>query len=150
MKTATLAIATVLGAGYSPFAPGTAGSLAALPLAWLLMTAGPVWYPLAVGLLFVVGVWASGRAEVYYGQKDCGRIVVDEAVGMLITLYHSPATPFYFAAGFFLFRFFDVVKPFPARRIDMRMEGGLGVMLDDVAAAAYALACLYGIRAVLT
>lgn len=145
-KTA-ITIASGLGLGYSPIAPGTAGSLLGLPLAYLFAGMGAVWYAALTLLVFVVGVWAAGRAEVIYGQKDCGRIVIDEVAGMLITMFMLPVSPAYLLAGFLVFRFFDIVKPFPARRIDQRMGGGLGVMLDDVFAAIYANICLQALGA---
>ncbi|MBI5695240.1 MAG: phosphatidylglycerophosphatase A [Nitrospirae bacterium] len=142
-----ITIASGLGLGYSPFAPGTAGTLLGLPLAYLFAGTGLYWYAALTLLVFAAGVWAAGRAEVIYGQKDSGRIVIDEVAGMLVTMYTLPVTPFYLVVGFFLFRFFDILKPFPARRIDQRMGGGLGVMLDDVAAAVYANLCLQAVRA---
>lgn len=149
MKPITLAIATGMGTGYSPVAPGTAGSLLGLPLAYLLARLGHPWHPILIGLLFIVGVWASGRAEEHFGQKDPGKIVIDEVVGILITLYLVPVTPLYFALGFVLFRIFDISKPFPVSRIDAGIKGGWGIMLDDVAAAVYANICLQGARALL-
>lgn len=145
-KTA-ITIASGLGLGYSPVAPGTAGSLLGLPLAYLFAGTGLYWYAVLTLLVFAVGVWAAGRAEVIYGQKDCGKIVIDEVAGMLVTMYTLPVNARYLILGFFLFRFFDIVKPFPARRIDQRMGGGLGVMLDDIAAAVYANLCLQAVRA---
>jgi phosphatidylglycerophosphatase A len=151
----TILIASGLGTGYSPVAPGTAGSALGVGLAALYAWAGGfvrfegLIFPALILILFVVGVWASGRAEVIYGQKDCGKIVIDEVVGMLITLYLLPATWLYLTLGFFMFRLFDIVKPFPARRIDQRLGGGLGVMLDDVVAGIYANLCLQALGAVL-
>ena len=149
---AAVIIATGLGSGYSPVAPGTAGSVVglavALPFALWGGTAtlGGAWYAAVTLVLFAAGVWAAGRAEVIFGQKDCGKIVIDEIAGMLITLYLLPATWVYFTLGFFLFRIMDILKPFPARRIDQRMGGGLGVMMDDVVAGIYANLCLQLIR----
>jgi phosphatidylglycerophosphatase A len=150
-------IASGLGTGYSPVASGTAGSLLGLLVAFLFAymsgggpgVLGSGWYLLMAGALLAVGVWAAGRAEEIYGQKDCGKIVIDEVVGMLLTLYLLPPTWLYFVLGFFLFRFFDIIKPFPARRIDMNVKGGLGVMFDDVAAAVYANLCLQLVRVAL-
>ena len=151
----TILIASGLGTGYSPVAPGTAGSALAVVLAALYAWAAGLGrfegllYPALILLLFVVGVWAAGKAEAIYGQKDCGKIVIDEVVGMLITLYLLPASWLYLTLGFFMFRLFDIVKPFPARRIDQGLGGGLGVMLDDVVAGIYANICLQALRAVL-
>jgi phosphatidylglycerophosphatase A len=153
LRKITIAISTGLGTGYSPVAPGTAGSVLGLAIAFLftygcrgLGVYGGTGYFALMAALFVVGVWASGRAEAIFGQKDSSKIVIDEVVGMLLTLYLLPASLFYLITGFFIFRFFDIVKPFPARRIDTKLEGGLGVMLDDVVAAIYANLCLQGVK----
>ena len=131
-------IATVGYSGYFPVAPGTVGSLAGL-VAYLL-----VWWSrsmaLEIGLivlLFAAGVWAGTIAERYFGGIDPGPIVIDEVVGMLITLAFIPVGLSGALIGFVLFRVFDVVKPYPARRLE-RLHGGLGVMADDAMAAIYA------------
>lgn len=131
-------IATVGYSGYFPVAPGTVGSLAGL-VAYLL-----VWWSrsmaLEIGLivlLFAAGVWAGTIAERYFGGIDPGPIVIDEVVGMLITLAFIPVGLAGALIGFVLFRVFDVVKPYPARRLE-RLHGGLGVMADDAMAAIYA------------
>jgi phosphatidylglycerophosphatase A len=140
-------IATVGYTGYFPVAPGTVGSAAGL-VVYLL-----VWWsqsPLVeVGLivgLFLAGIWAGTTAERYFGGIDPGPIVIDEVVGMLITLAFIPVGPSGAIAGFFLFRLFDVVKPFPARRLES-LHGGLGVMADDAMAAIYANLALRGVMA---
>lgn len=131
-------IATVAYCGYFPIAPGTVGSAAGL-LVYLL-----VWWAestvVEVGLivvLFAAGTWAGTTAERYFGGIDPGPIVLDEVVGMLITLAFIPVGLSGAIAGFFLFRVFDVLKPFPARRLES-LHGGLGVMADDAMAAIYA------------
>lgn len=131
-------IATVGYCGYFPIAPGTVGSAAGLA-AYLL-----VWWaqspPFEVALiagLFLVGVWAGTIAERYFGGIDPGPIVLDEVVGMLITLAFIPVGLSGALAGFVLFRLYDVVKPFPASRLE-RLHGGFGVMADDAMAAVYA------------
>jgi phosphatidylglycerophosphatase A len=131
-------IATVAYCGYFPIAPGTVGSAAGL-LVYLL-----VWWAestvVEVGLivvLFAAGTWAGTTAERYFGGIDPGPIVLDEVVGMLITLAFIPVGLSGAIVGFFLFRVFDVLKPFPARRLES-LHGGLGVMADDAMAAIYA------------
>ena len=131
-------IATAGYCGYFPFAPGTVGSAAGL-LVYLL-----VWWthsPLVeIGLivaLFALGVWAGTRAEQYFGGIDPGAVVIDEVVGMLITLAFIPVGWSGALTGFLLFRMFDVFKPYPAGRFE-RLHGGLGVMADDAMAAVYA------------
>jgi phosphatidylglycerophosphatase A len=131
-------IATVGYCGYFPIAPGTAGSAAGLLFYLLVRWSGsPV---VEVGLilgLFAAGVWAGTISERYFGGIDPGPIVMDEVVGMLITLAFIPVGLSGAIAGFVLFRLFDVVKPFPAGRFE-KLHGGLGVMADDAMAAVYA------------
>lgn len=135
-------LATGLGSGYAPVAPGTAGSLVGLALALPLLRL-PVWAYLAVtAAVCAVGVVASGRAEAHFGRKDAGAIVIDEVAGMLLTLTATGGTPAELAAGFLLFRVLDIVKPFPCRRAE-GLKGGLGVMADDVVAGLYACLLLH-------
>lgn len=132
-------IATVGYCGYFPFAPGTVGSAAGLvfyALVWWI--ASPLFETMFIVGLFAAGVWAGTTAERYFGGVDPGPIVMDEVVGMLITLAFIPALGWSgLLAGFLLFRVFDVLKPFPAGRFE-RLHGGLGVMADDAMAAVYA------------
>lgn len=131
-------IATVGYCGYFPFAPGTVGSAAGLVFYALVWWSGSTLVEVAMILaLFGAGVWAGTTAERYFGGVDPGPIVVDEVVGMLITLAFIPVGWSGAIAGFFLFRIFDVIKPFPARRLEA-LHGGLGVMADDAMAAVYA------------
>jgi phosphatidylglycerophosphatase A len=133
-------IATVFGAGYSPFAPGTVGSAVTVALLWLIpfSRAGLVLFLVAV---VVVGTWAAQRAERVIGGKDPGAIVIDEVAGMTLSVVAFPLTPAVLLAGFVLFRVFDVVKPPPARE-SQRIKGGVGVMIDDLIAGLYALAII--------
>ena len=131
-------IATVSYCGYFPFAPGTVGSAAGLVFYACVWWSGSTFVEVAmIAGLFAAGVWAGTTAERYFGGVDPGPIVVDEVVGMLITLAFIPVGWSGAIAGFFLFRVFDVVKPFPARRFEA-LHGGLGVMADDAMAAVYA------------
>ena len=131
-------LATFGYCGYFPFAPGTVGSAAGL-LVYLLVwwTQSPIVEVGLIVLLFGVGVWAGTTAERYFGGVDPGPIVLDEVVGMLITLAFIPVGWSGALAGFLLFRIFDIIKPFPARRFEA-LHGGLGVMADDAMAAIYA------------
>lgn len=123
-------------------APGTVGSLAALPL-WLLMSHWPLWlYSLALVLAFVLGVWATGKTGQAVGETDHGGIVWDEFVGLWITLAVVPREWPWVLAGFVAFRVLDILKPPPVRQLERHISGGLGVMLDDVAAGFYALVVL--------
>ena len=131
-------IATVGYCGYFPIAPGTVGSAAGLVFYLLVWWAqSPVFEAGLILLLFAVGVWAGTTSERYFGGIDPGPIVLDEVVGMLITLAFIPVGIGGALIGFFLFRLFDVLKPFPAGRFE-KLHGGLGVMADDAMAAIYA------------
>jgi phosphatidylglycerophosphatase A len=131
-------IATFAYSGYFPVAPGTMGSAAGLLVYLLVRWTGSVAVELTlIVALFAVGVWAGTIAERYFGGIDPGPIVIDEVVGMLITLALVPVGLSGALAGFFLFRVFDVIKPYPAARLE-RLHGGLGVMADDAMAAVYA------------
>jgi phosphatidylglycerophosphatase A len=129
-----LALATWGGVGYLPIAPGTWGTLAALPLWYLLSQTGPWIYGLGVAALMVLGIAAAGPAQWILGRKDHGAIVVDEVVGLLITLAAVPPTWTNAALGFFVFRILDILKPFPIRGCGEGGDGGLEVVADDVAA----------------
>ena len=135
-------VATVAYCGYFPFAPGTVGSAAGLVVYLLVWwTHSPI---LELGLiagLFAAGVWAGTTAERFFGGIDPGPIVIDEVVGMLITLAFIPVGWSGMLAGFVLFRIFDVLKPFPAGRLES-LHGGLGVMADDAMAGIYSNVCL--------
>jgi len=138
LERVAMAIATVAGAGRSPIIPGTAGTLATLPLAiaaglWL-----PVWgYALLTLAVAVVGTWAADVAAPRLGAKDPGAVVVDEAAGLLVTLLGVPITWVSVAGAFFLFRIMDILKPAPARRAES-LPGGWGIMADDLIAGVYA------------
>ena len=131
-------ISTVGYCGYFPVAPGTVGSAAGL-IVYLLVwwTGSPLVETGLIVVLFAAGVWAGTISERYFGGIDPGPIVMDEVVGMLITLAFIPVGWSGALAGFFLFRVFDVFKPWPARSLE-RLHGGLGVMADDAMAAVYA------------
>ena len=137
-----MAIATGFGAGFLPWAPGTWGSLLALPLHALLSRLAPVHHALALAGVFLLAVLSAGAAEKILDRKDPGVVVVDEVMGMLITLIAVPANPLAWLLGFALFRFFDILKPWPVHFLDQRLNGGLGVVLDDVMAGLYAFAAL--------
>jgi phosphatidylglycerophosphatase A len=138
MNQLALAIATFGYVGFFPIAPGTAGSLAALALfAFVRWVGVPAFELSAIVVVLIAGIWASNVAERTLDQKDPGPIVIDEVLGMLMTLALLPVSLTGVAVGFVLFRIFDVVKPYPAGRME-RLEGGAGVMLDDAVAGVYA------------
>ena len=137
-----MAIATGLYVGLLPKAPGTWGSLAAL-LPWLLIRDLPLPLYLAVlAAVFVIGFFAAGSAEKILDRPDAGAIVIDEILGMFITLTLAPAHPAAWLLGFVFFRIFDIAKPFPVSWFDQHIHGGIGIMMDDVIAGLYALLCL--------
>ncbi len=143
MYTLIMLIATGCYSGYLPKAPGTWGSLAGLLLFLLLQPLDLLPYLAVVLVLFIAGTLAAGEAEKILDHRDPGVVVIDEIVGMLITMSGVPLTPLTLLLGFILFRFFDIAKPFPVNFFDSRFHGGLGIMLDDVVAGLYSLVFLH-------
>lgn len=139
-------IGTFFYSGLLPKAPGTWGTLAALPFAWLIawLTA-PVWLLAAGAALFLIGWWASEIYENHLGEHDAGEIVVDEAAAVWLLLAMVPLNLWFYAAGFVLFRAFDILKPWPIKWVDQRVGRGFGIMIDDVLAALYAAPLMYGL-----
>ena len=133
-----LLLATGFGVGYSPVAPGTLGTLVAIPIYYFLSDIPSPLYEITLIGFFFLSVWISENAETSFGKKDDQRIVIDEIIGFLITMLWVPKTVPFIIIGFFLFRFFDILKPFPIRLLEKGLKGGYGVVLDDVAAGAYA------------
>jgi phosphatidylglycerophosphatase A len=138
MRRCVILLATWWGVGFCPRAPGTAGTLAAIPLVLLLSL-------LPVGLYFlcVLGIaslacWVAGEAERIFQEQDCQRIVIDEVVGLLVTMAALPPQWPYLLAGFLFFRAFDIIKPPPIRFLERKIKGGYGVVLDDMLAGIYA------------
>jgi phosphatidylglycerophosphatase A len=131
------------GAGHAPVAPGTFGTLVAVPIYLLLREGGLAVHAGAVVAMFVAGIWLCGIAERDLGAQDAPGIVWDEIVGYLIAMLAVPTGWPWVVAGFVLFRLFDIVKPFPIRTFERRVGGGLGVMLDDALAGVYVLAILH-------
>ena len=142
MNRLIMVLATGCYVGNIRKAPGTWGSLAAF-VPWLFMRNLPLTaYIATIVALFVIGFFVAGSAEKILDRPDAGVIVIDEIVGMLITLTMAPAHPIAWFLGFALFRLFDITKPFPVSWFDTRIHGGLGIMLDDVIAGIYALISL--------
>ncbi|MEW6488020.1 MAG: phosphatidylglycerophosphatase A [Thermodesulfobacteriota bacterium] len=127
-------LASGFGAGRAPVAPGTAGTLVAVPFAWGLAQLPPVLHLLLLGLAVPAAAAVCDRAARLDGSKDPGWIVLDEMVGFWVAVALLPPRPMTLAAGFALFRLFDIVKPPPAGWIDRNLPGGWGILLDDVAA----------------
>ncbi len=126
-------MAVGLGLGLSPVAPGTIGSLLAIPL-WLAISRFPtVIYILSCLGFAMASVWIAGRAAGIMAEKDPSRVVIDEIVGMLVALQGLYPYPLTLLGTFVLFRFFDIIKPFPVKQME-RLPGGFGIVMDDVAA----------------
>ncbi|MBM7455237.1 phosphatidylglycerophosphatase A [Oceanisphaera litoralis] len=142
-------LALGFGTGLSPVMPGTMGTLAAIPLYLLIQGLSPLWYLLILALGFVAGIWICNAATRAIGRHDHGAIVWDEIIGFGITMFAAPAGGWWILVGFVLFRFFDIVKPWPIRWFDRRIHGGFGIMFDDVIAGLFALACLQLLAALL-
>jgi phosphatidylglycerophosphatase A len=138
MKHFILLLATGFGVGYSPVAPGTLGTLVAILIYYFLSEISPPLYEITLIGFFFLSVWVSENAERFFRKKDDQRIVIDEIIGFLTTMLWVPKTIRFVIIGFFLFRFFDILKPFPIRRLEKGFKGGFGVVLDDVVAGVYA------------
>ena len=134
--------ASGFGAGYAPIASGTFGTMVAIPLFIFLSRWGTP--GVLAGLIFtaVLGIPAADHMERSLGASDPGKVVIDEIAGFLLAMAGSPVTIPHIVAGFFLFRFFDIVKPPPVRQAEQYLRGGLGVVADDLLAGGYAWICL--------
>jgi phosphatidylglycerophosphatase A len=135
-------VAFGFGSGLSRHAPGTVGTVAAIPFAILLKSLPTVWFWLLLVGLFLVGIHLCDVSSRRLGQHDPGGIVWDEMVAYWLTVAFLPLSWPWWLAAFVLFRFFDILKPWPNRQLEKQFSGGLGIMLDDIAAAAYSMAIL--------
>ncbi|NQV83161.1 MAG: phosphatidylglycerophosphatase A [Rhodospirillales bacterium] len=141
-------LATGFGAGLLPRAPGTWGSILAVALAWgIVQMWGHVGLAVGAAVAFVAGVWASEVCIDKYGTEDPKQVVIDEIAGQWLVLLAVPPGWLEYALGFVLFRAFDIFKPWPVSWADRSIKGGLGVMVDDVLAAVYAIIVLFAIAA---
>jgi len=138
-------LAVWFGCGHVPVAPGTAGTVGAVPLYLLLRPHGPVAILIAAVIVTAVGVWAAGIVERRLGTKDPQIVCIDEVAGVLVTWAAAPPTWAGLVVGFVVFRLFDQFKPWPARRAE-RLPGGQGVMADDVVAGAWGALVVLGAR----
>ena len=130
--------------GYAPIVPGTFGSAVAIPMfVYLFAKLNAIQYVILFVPLFIEGCQTADEAERIYRQKDSRRIVIDEILGYLVAMFLLEPTLFNVLGGFFWFRFFDVVKLWPARAIDKKMKGGVGVVLDDIAAGVHTLVLMH-------
>jgi phosphatidylglycerophosphatase A len=142
MRQLIIFLATGAYTGYSPVAPGTAGSVVGIIIGYFicapLWQSAPIIFALIFAAVFAVSCWIADRAEKIFQEHDSSRIVLDEVLGMIATMYLNPIGWPWLLGGFLLFRIFDIIKPYPASLIDRRMSGGAGVMLDDLFAGIYA------------
>ena len=137
-------LATWFGAGLIRSAPGTWGSLAALPCAWLVARDfGQAGLVDAILLVFLCGWWAASKIKEKTGESDPRYIVIDEVAGQGVALLFVPPDLYLYFVGFLLFRLFDILKPWPIHLVETRFRGGFGVMIDDLAAGTYAALSLY-------
>lgn len=127
------------GSGLAPKAPGTFGTLAALPLYWLMQDLPLITYISIVVLAFIAGIWICQKSAEWLQQDDPSAVVWDEIVGYLITMIAAPSGWQWMVLGFVLFRFFDILKPWPINLADKAIHGGLGIMVDDVIAGIFSL-----------
>jgi len=147
LKAPGVLLATWFGVGYLPKAPGTWGSAASLPFAWVIMSLlGTQGLLVATALVFMIGIWAANAYTSRSGVEDPGPVVIDEVVGQWLVVAAVPLDWTWFAIGFALFRLFDVAKPWPVNVMDRSIKGGLGVMVDDIGAGIYAVAAVYGLQ----
>ncbi len=132
-----------LGSGTAPWAPGTVGTAAAvIPYLLWIQFLSPVWFLVLLAVTFVIGVWLCERTSEDLGVHDHSGIVWDEFVGYWLTMFLAPQGWEWALVGFVLFRFFDVLKPWPVKWADRRVAGGFGIMIDDVLAGIYAWICM--------
>jgi phosphatidylglycerophosphatase A len=152
MRRLVIFVASGVYTGYAPIAPGTAGAALGMVLGCFVFA--PLWerspsaFVMLFAVLFISACFVAGAAERVYGEHDSSHIVLDEILGMIATMFLNPVSWGWLGAGFVLFRIFDIIKPWPAHRFD-RMEGGSGVMLDDLAAGIYANLVLQVMRRVI-
>lgn len=136
MNKVAVLIATVGGLGYAPIAPGTFGSAAGIGVYWLTRGWPIAWQLALIAVITVGGTWAATRAANHFGKEDPGHVVIDEVAGQLVTLAFTGAGLYATILAFFVFRVLDIIKPFPADRLE-RLHGGTGIMADDLMAGVY-------------
>ncbi len=140
-------LSTTAFTGLFPLAPGTVGSLVTVLVLWFLPEQSTLTFVILAAVLFVVGVWSSGVTEKAMGKEDPGSVNIDEDVGMILSLLFLPKTIGWWLAAFFIFRFLDIVKPWPAKQ-SQDIGGGLGIMIDDVIVGVYTTLFLNVLRVV--
>ncbi len=136
-----LILASWFGVAMMPVVPGTFGTLAAIPFAVAVAYLSPVAGAYVLFFFILLAIWVSDRSARVLGKDDPAEVVIDEVVGLLLTLFLLPATGFNLFMGFILFRFFDILKPYPIRKLE-KIGGGAGIVLDDLLAGVFANVCL--------
>ena len=136
-----LLLSTWFGIGFLPAAPGTFGTLATVPLVLGLNQLGNVCRVLGSAVIIAVAVWASGQYQALSGRSDPGEVVIDEVAGFSLTMLLLPFSWMTLGLGFAFFRLFDILKPYPMKRLE-RIRGGVGIVIDDLVAAIYAIVCV--------
>lgn len=140
----SIGIATAGGAGFSPIAPGTCGTVVAIPLAWWMAGFSTAAFLGICVATTLVGIWAASMSDRIWGTHDSGRIVIDEVAGYFVTVaFVDRSNWLILLVGFFVFRAFDIIKPPPIRAIDRELGGGTGVVLDDIAAGVMGVAVMF-------
>jgi phosphatidylglycerophosphatase A len=134
LKTVVESLATWFGLGKLPFSPGTFGTIGAIPLAYGLVLLGPIPYMIATIVFIVAAIFVAHAYETFHGEHDSSKIVIDEVAGFLVSMTWVPFTGLYVLVAFVLFRLFDIVKPYPISYLDRNIQGGLGTVIDDIAA----------------
>jgi phosphatidylglycerophosphatase A len=134
----TLLLSSWFGVGRLPLAPGTWGTLGAVPLVLIISCFGPVTVAISLAVIITLAVWTSGSSQKLLGKDDPPEVVIDEVAGYFVTVFLLPFSWWGFILGFLLFRIFDILKPFPIRTIDKNVKGGIGICLDDIVAGIYA------------
>lgn len=145
MKNPVHFLALGFGTGLIPLMPGTFGSLAAVPILYAMSFVTLEVFIAITVFSFLLGIYLCGKTARDMKMHDHGSIVWDEVAGMMVTFIAIPINPLSLLLGFLLFRFFDILKPWPIRVFDKRVHGGFGIMIDDIVAGALACACLHGI-----
>lgn len=134
----TLLLSSWFGVGRLPLAPGTWGTLGAVPLVLIISYFGPVPAVISLAVIIPLAVWTSGTSRKLLKKDDPPEVVIDEVAGYFVTVFLLPFSWWSFILGFLLFRFFDILKPFPIGMIDKKVRGGIGICLDDIVAGVYA------------
>ncbi len=146
-KDSVLFLATGGFLGYIPVAPGTFGSMVALPISYLLVRVPTMWVVFFISVFTAVVVGIAHQAEKWLNARDPGCIVIDEIAGQMVTLIGLPANGFVFIGGFLVFRCLDIIKPFPINWLDKRLSGGLGIVADDILAGVVGNILIRGVLA---